>query len=151
MDDRKDALEDNIRARYRDDVQVATANNRKFAEFYQTAILSDDDDDRIKQVLYAGKGEKKRFHKIDPELYGTEKGVEQRHKMQEELLAEKKRRKEKRKRKKQGKDQIAVEESPEEVVTATAKPPMISSQAAMMATVGLVAAAIGFLLGGRRS
>lgn len=153
-DDRREELEEKIRARYGDDhVHVASTNNRKFAEFYQSAILSDEQDARIQKVLYAGKGEKKRFHTIDPELYGTEKGVVERNRVEQERLAATKRRKEKRKKQQQdseGKEEEQTKETASAEL-ASSNLPFLNSQTASVAAVGILAAAVGFILGGRRN
>jgi hypothetical protein len=161
-DARQDELEEKIRARYGDRVQEATTKNQAMADFYQQAILnaeSGTQDDRLKQVLYGGKGEKKRFHAIDKELYGTPQGVEEKKKVEEELAQEKERKRERRRRRKEQRKaaQAAEGESTDESGTAmnTEKNLPTTSlglgtQTAAVISMTAVAAAIaaGFFLGG---
>jgi hypothetical protein len=92
----EEELEQEIRKRYAPDIAKNQQNNAAMQELFQHAIKNPDDaveDDRLAQVLYGGKGEKKRFHAVDKELYGTAQGVEQRNRLQEELKQEAKEKK----------------------------------------------------------
>lgn len=59
-------------------------------------------DRKMKEVLYGGRGEKKRHYAVDESLYGTEEGLEKRKLAEEEgkKKADKKRKKKKKKKKK---------------------------------------------------
>lgn len=106
-------LQARIRERYGQEVAAAHAKNNTAAmsDFFKKAITNADqgaEDERLEQVLHGGKGAKKRFHAVDKELYGTEAGVEERHRMEEELklaALEKKKEKRKRRRKKAAADE----------------------------------------------
>lgn len=96
-------LNEEIRARYGTNLQVQK-KNEAMREFFINAEKGIEDQ-RLQQVLYGGKGEKKRFHAVDKELYGTEQGVIVKQQVIEEIqqsVEEKKlQRKEKRRLKKQ--------------------------------------------------
>lgn len=158
----EEELEEEIRKRYAPDIAKSQRNNEAMQEFFQHAIKNPGDgteDDRLAQVLYGGKGEKKRFHAVDKELYGTREGVEERKRVQEELkhqAEEKKKRRKRRKQKQQ--EEVAVvrsenkkkEEKPETKETKKGISVDVT-QIATIAAVGTIAALAGFLAGGRRN
>lgn len=159
MDDRQEELEAKIRERYGDKVKDVAKKNEAMSEFYQQAIVNAESgaqDDRLMQVLYAGKGEKKRFHPIDKELYGTSQGLEERKRVEEELALEKERRRERRQQRKkkrkalaQGQTEAEAKvESPEKAVTRTKS--FEIPQAAAVISLAALAATVGFFLGGSR-
>jgi hypothetical protein len=164
MDERNNELEEKIRSRYGDKVQVATTKNQAMADFYQQAILnaeSGTQDDRLKQVLYGGKGEKKRFHAIDKELYGTHQGVEEKKKVEKELALERERRRERRRiRKEKRKAALAAAVAAEGESTGesdteknarktTSFGALVNHQSAVVISVAAVGAiAAGFFWGG---
>lgn len=157
MDARKEELEESIRERYGDKVREATKKNEAMADFYQQAIVNAEtgaQDDRLMQVLYAGKGEKKRFHPIDRELYGTAQGLEERKRIEEELALEKERRRERRRRRKE-KRKAQVQENTEADMKKESnnqapdgKRGVEMTQTVAIVSFAALAATIGFFLGG---
>ena len=109
----EERVNDEVRAHYGNNLQIQQ-KNQALKEFFMNAEQGIEDQ-RLQQVLYGGKGEKKRFHAVDKELYGTEQGLVVKQQVTEELqqtAAEKKRqRKEQRrlKKKKASIDAVAAE------------------------------------------
>jgi len=157
-------LEEELRGRYGADIATRTHNNQAMQEFFRNAIQNPEagvEDQRLQEVLYGGWGRnQKRFHAVDAELYGTKEGVELAKKTQEELqeaAAAKKKERRKRKKKKQMMEDDTPTPEPEQkkenAVIAKLKgmgEHIDTKQAVTVAVVGSIAAAAGFLLGGRR-
>jgi hypothetical protein len=167
----EEEIEEQIRARY--NTTRIQQKNESMKEFFQNAEAGLEDD-RLQQVLRGGatvKSGKKRLHAIDPELYGTELGVETKQRVEEELkLAadEKKRkreeRREQRRLKKQGsipnenQDDGSSNASSNAGMTTTltkAEESMqrhhIPQQTIAFAIIGTIAVAVGYLAGSRRN
>jgi hypothetical protein len=161
-----DELEREIRERYSGKIAENREKNEAMAEFFQHAIHKPDGkvDDDLKEVLYAGKGGKKRLSAVDDKLYGTSEGVAERKRQDEERV----KRKEYRRKKKAGE---IVEEKPNGKQKGSAKaaaaaaakgsetPPSTRStpsglinvqSAATIAAVAVAAAGAGYLAGGSR-
>eukprot|EP00977_Amphora_coffeiformis_P012666 scaffold3195_cov162-Amphora_coffeaeformis.AAC.7 len=151
-------LEAEIRQRYAGKIAENAQKKEAMAEFFQRAILQPDGtvDERLKQVLYAGKGGKKRMGAVDEKLYGTAEGVEEKKRQEEEQ----KKREEYRRKKKAGE---IVEEKPKDAKSNDAlespevlPPPsnggivLNTQSAATLGAVALLAAGVGFLAGGSR-
>jgi len=160
----EEELEEEIRKRYAPDIAKSQRNNEAMQELFQHAIKNPDDgaeDDRLSQVLYGGKGEMKRLHAIDKELYGTAQGVEQRNRLQEELKqqAEENKKRRKRRKQKQQQDEVVVNKKKEDEGKSEAAKDetkkrfssVDATQIATIAAVGTIAAVAGFLAGGRRN
>jgi hypothetical protein len=101
-------VNEEVRARYGNNVQVQE-KNQALKEFFVNAEKGIEDQ-RFQQVLYGGKGEKKRFHAVDKELYGTEQGVIVKQQVSEEIqqtVEEKKRRRKEKRRLKKQQQQLA--------------------------------------------
>lgn len=153
-------LQQELRERYANDIQVATTKNKHMAEFFQHAIRNPDGkvEDQLDAVLKGGKGDKKRLYAVDERLYGTKEGVEERKRM-EEQLAKERRKKKRRKRKKKEAAKAAAEAAAKEpsalsktVAGIKAKIESVDKQqVATVAVAASLAAAVGFLVGGRRN
>jgi len=153
-------LEEELRGRYGADIATRTHNNQAMQEFFRNTIQNPEagvEDQRLQEVLHGGWGRnQKRFHAVDAELYGTKEGIELAKKTQEELqAAAKKKKRRKRKKKKQMMEEDASEQQPKKENAVVAKlkgmgEHINTKQALTVAVVGSVAAAAGFLLGGRR-
>ncbi len=161
----EEQINERIRAKYGDNLQVQQ-KNAGLKEFFLN-VEQGNEDGRLQQVLYGGKGEKKRFHAVDPELYGTEQGLVVKQQVTEELQQSteerKRRRKEQRRlKKKSAHDAVATSDGTQSTTTA----PMSSSSflskytptidqetiqtAAVYSLIGTVAIVIGFFAGSRR-
>lgn len=163
-------LEERIRERYGQDVAVAHQKNRAMQEFYQNAIKDAEggtEDDRLSQVLHGGKGEKKRLHAIDKELYGTQAGVETKLQMKKQLetaAAEKKERRRKQRQKKKGVIETTSDDNEEKsrrdapdqpqprtiAAVSTSDKGVRTTQLVTLIAVGTLAALTGFFAGGGR-
>jgi hypothetical protein len=171
----QERVNEEIRAKYGNNVQVQQ-RNQALREFFINAEQGVEDQ-RLQQVLYGGKGEKKRFHAVDKELYGTEQGVVVKQQVTEEIQQtveeKKRRRKEKRRLKKkssvEGDNESAVAVmSDNDGVTTTSSTttqriysqlrnvvasihPETVKTVATYSLIGTVAIAIGFLAGSSSS
>ena len=154
-------LEQELRQRYAARVAETSGRSAAMREFFQHTIYEPDgsQDERLKEVLHAGRGDKKRLHAVDEKLYGTEEGAAEKKRQEEE----RKKREEYRKKKKAG--EIVEEEPPKsknskskEAKNAPKSPEapsngglVINTQsAATLGAVALLAAGMGFLAGGSR-
>ena len=158
-------LEQQVRERYAARIAENKPKNAAMAEFFQHAIHNPDGkvDDSLKEVLYAGKGGKKRFYAVDEKLYGTEEGVAEKKRQEEERA----KREEYRRKKKAG--EIKEEEKPEKsksskangnetnVETPSSSTPsgggalvLNTQSAAALSAVAILAAGVGYLAGGSR-
>ena len=160
-------VNEKVRAKYGDNVQVKQ-KNQALKEFLINAEKGNEDQ-RLQQVLYGGKGEKKRFHAVDKELYGTEQGVIVKQQVIEDIqhsVEEKKlRRKEKRRLKKQqqqlvnGDDGVTKDSSEIKSTSFISKVSSAVSSideetvktVATYSLIGSAAVVVGFLAGSRRS
>ena len=164
-------VEHEIRQRYADRNAQQRDKNAAMADFFQHAIHKPDGsvDNSLQQVLYAGKGGKKRMYAVDETLYGTEAGVAEKNRQEEERKkrAEYRRKKkagesveDENESKKKGKNSIgasssAKEEAPPKPAEAPAAANggaiVINAQsAATLGAVAVLAAGVGFLAGGSR-
>ena len=156
-------LEQRVRERYAERVAETKQKNQAMADFFQQTIHNPDGkmDDSLREVLYAGKGGKKRLYAVDEKLYGTEEGVAEKKRQEEEQ----KKRDDYRRKKKAG--EIVEEEKPQKSKdgNGTKKeapkspgplaPPggglfMNAQSAATLGAVAVLAAGAGFLAGGSR-
>lgn len=151
-------LERELRQRYAERIAETRQSNKNMGEFFQHTVFNPDGkfDDTMKELLYAGKGEKKRMHAVDEKLYGTHEGVEEKKRRAEE----KKKRDEYRRKKKAG-QATPEEKQPHQKTKETAKSPqplpsnggglVVNAQsAAALGVVAALAAGVGFLAGGSR-
>jgi hypothetical protein len=104
-------------------------------------------DERMEEVLHAGKGDMKRHYKVDGRFYGTEEGVAAKKRMEEFLKQGRK------KRKKKKKNAAATKEPVEKEVVVSTPPPTSTATKSVVAlgVVGAVAAVATLFLGGGRS
>jgi hypothetical protein len=162
----EDELEREIRQRYSGQIAENREKNEAMAELFQHAIHKPDGkmDENLKEVLYAGKGGKKRLFAVDDKLYGTSEGVAERARRDDERVKRKEYRRkkkageiveEKSKGKQKGSAKTAAEEAPgappRTKSTAMASPGLVNVQsAATIAVVAIAAAGAGYLAGGSR-
>jgi hypothetical protein len=120
------------------------------AEFFQHAIRNQDGqvDQKLDEVLKAGKGGKKRMYAVDEKLYGTAEGAAERLRQEAE---------QKNKKKKNKKNAVIVRDENRKDTPAPTEPPRTSladsidpKSLAAVAGVATVAAAVGYLAGGSR-
>jgi hypothetical protein len=165
----EERLNEEIRAKYGNNTQVRE-RNQALKEFFVNAEQGIEDQ-RLQQVLYGGKGEKKRFHAVDKELYGTEQGLVVKQQVTEEIeqsVEEKKRRrKEKRRLKKKAQADDAAATSIVDNDTSNTSPsspfysqlrntissiqPETVKTVATYSLIGTVAIVIGFFAGSSSS
>ena len=143
-------LEQEIRQRYAGKIAENEQKWEAMAVFFKNAIRQPVDDS-LKQVLYAGRGGKKRMGAVDEKFYGTAEGVEEKKRQEEEQ----KKREEYRRKKKAG--EIVEEKSKDVPKSPEALPPpsnggivLNTQSAATLGAVALLAAGVGFLAGGSR-
>jgi hypothetical protein len=94
-------VQDEVRQRYGNN-RIIQQKNEALKDFFINAEQGIEDE-RLHQVLYGGRGEKKRLHAVDKELYGTEQGMIVKQQVTTELhkeMEEKKRRKKELRRQK---------------------------------------------------
>ena len=128
----EERVNDEVRAHYGNNLQIQQ-KNQALKEFFMNAEQGIEDQ-RLQQVLYGGKGEKKRFHAVDKELYGTEQGLVVKQQVTEELqqtAAEKKRQRKEQRRLKKKKASIDAAE----VNDKDAAPSSSQSSSALLSTV----------------
>lgn len=114
---------------------------------------------RMAEALAGGRGQAKRHYAVNKELYGTEEGVKQRNMAEEEQ----RKKEERRKRRTKGSGVAAVDgkkPSPRDSLDVELKPrfgavrDLVASidgkQVAVVTSVGFLAVATGFVVGGRR-
>ena len=114
---------------------------------------------RMAEALAGGRGQAKRHYAVNKELYGTEEGVKQRNMAEEEQ----RKKEERRKRRTKGSGVAAVDgkkPSPRDSLDVELKPrfgavrDLVASidgkQVAVVTSVGFLALATGFVVGGRR-
>lgn len=158
----EEELEHQVRERYAERIAEQRPQSAAMADFFQHAIHKPDGsvDETFQQVLYAGRGGKKRIYAVDEKLYGTEEGVAEKKRQEEEQ----KKRQEYRRKKKAGEivddeqtkkskssSGASKNETPKADVTPTPGGMVINTQsAATMGAVALLAAGVGFLAGGSR-
>jgi hypothetical protein len=163
-------LEERIRERYQPDITAAHSRNKAMSDFFQKAIKDPDsgaEDARLEQVLHGGKGEKKRFHAVDKELYGTVAGIEEKQRTEEALKQAAEDKKKRKRRNKKGMDESGAGDSPTtptsnaeqqpSQIAPTKGPtpsrfalPQGAAQVVTVVAVGTVAAIAGFMIGGQR-
>lgn len=153
-------LELDIRERYAARIAENRQKNEAMADLFQHAIRNPDGtlDDNLKEVLYAGKGGKKRFLAVDEKLYGTAEGVEEKSRQDEE----RKKREEYRRKKKAGEivDEKPKDKKSKKTSNSPEAPPpppsdggghVVNAQsAATLGAVAVLAAGVGYLAGGSR-
>ena len=159
----EEQINERVRAKYGDNLQIQQ-KNAGLKEFFLN-VEQGSEDGRLQQVLNGGKGEKKRFHAVDPELYGTEQGLVVKQQVTEELeqsMEERKRRRKEQRRlmkqKKSAPDAVATTDSTPSTTPTTARSfwytPTIDQEtiqtAAVYSLIGTVAIVIGFFAGSRR-
>jgi hypothetical protein len=156
-----------VREVYSADIAAGQERTDRLKAYLVKTIINNNpdegDEERFRDLLRGGKGDKKLVRNVDADLYGTERGVEEKKRMEEELKREALERKERRnKRRQQGKkegDGTAEAEEAEKAAAVTAESaskgePWIqvdAKQVITVATVGTVAAVVGFLFGGGRA
>lgn len=162
----EERVNEEVRARYGNNVQVQQ-RNQALKEFFINAEQGVEDQ-RLQQVLYGGKGEKKRFHAVDKELYGTEQGLVVKQQVTEEIqqTAEEKKRRRKEKRRLKKKPPLAEDVVADHDTKSTTPQSSFSSQLRNMVSsldpetvktvatyslVGTVAIVIGFFVGSSSS
>lgn len=113
-----------------------------------------DQEDKLAQILRGGKGQQKRLHSVDKNIYGTEEGA----KLQKEAssaaqkTAGEKSKKKKNKKKdgsSEGKEDNDLQQLGE--MQQSSSIDRVKQSVAVMAVVGTVAAGASFFLGGKRS
>lgn len=95
-------IEKVLEENYTKNIQVNRDKKQDMVKFF--AAMKDptanrDQEKKMMEVLYGGKGEKKRHYAVDESLYGTEEGLEQRKLAEKEHKKKSKKRKRKRKKK----------------------------------------------------
>jgi hypothetical protein len=146
----EEVLENEIRERYANEVKASSQKSQQMAEFFQHAIRNQDGqvDQKLDEVLKAGKGGKKRMYAVDEKLYGTAEGAAERLRQEAE---------QKNKKKKNKKNAVIVRDENRKDTPAPTEPPRTSlvdsidpKSLAAVAGVATVAAAVGYLAGGSR-
>jgi len=92
-------LEDELRGRYKREIEIATSKNKAMGEMFRRMNMvnggggggrSDEgedkklDDQKLDELLRAGKGGKKRIAAVDDRIYGTPEGAKERDRLMEE-------------------------------------------------------------------
>jgi hypothetical protein len=108
-------------------------------------------DERLDEVLRAGKGEMKRQYRVDERYYGTEEGLAAKTRVGEELKEQARVRKERRNKQSGGKSTKAETESTESDKSSRKDASMSTTtkSAVAVAVVGATAVTVGLLFVGR--
>jgi hypothetical protein len=163
-------VQQKVREKYGNN-RMVQEKNAALKEFFINAEQGIEDE-RLQQVLYGGKGEKKRLHAIDTELYGTEHGVivkEQTiNEIQTNIQEKKQRKKELRRLKRLEKQQLQLQQQSELDGTNQKKDNLLSNITSSIQTIwnnnhetikttvtytilGTIAITIGFIAGNSNS
>lgn len=141
-------FEAELRKNYAHNIE-GSASKRKDMVAFMTALKKGEvPDERMDDVLHAGKGDMKRHYKVDGRFYGTEEGVAAKKRMEEELRLGKKKRK-KKKKKAAAEAKAAVEEA--KVVPPPPPTSNTTKSVVALGVVGAAAAVATIFMGGGRS
>jgi len=146
----EDELRRKIKEKYGDQVANVEAQGGAWSVFMNDTIRNagrnPEDERKFREMLVAGRETKTRLYAVDEELYGTQKGMEERDRLQELYRKEREeKKKKKRKRKKKAQEEQIAEEKPEPLLRFTATQ---STAAVVVATAASVAAATALIIGG---
>jgi hypothetical protein len=103
---------------------------------------------KMNEVLYGGKGDKKRHYAVDEKLYGTEEGLEKRLEAEKTIKLRKKRKKKKKAKAATNDDHTNIQDLSKQ--NNDRKFPVEAKNAAAVGAVGILAVA-ALLLNGKRS
>jgi hypothetical protein len=80
-------LEEELRERYADEIRVTSTKNQHMADFFRHTFRNPDGttDDKIDELLKAGRKAKKRLHAVDESLYGTPAGAAEKQRAEHEV------------------------------------------------------------------
>jgi hypothetical protein len=114
-----DEMEQVLNEKYANKIQGNRDKKQDMVKFFaamKDPSLNLEQEQKMKEVLYGGKGDKKRHYAVDEKLYGTEEGVGKRLEAEEEVVkngkVKKKRKKKKKKKKKAAKDEVKTDALP---------------------------------------
>jgi len=161
-------FQEELRKNYSTNIQASKAKRADMIQFVNSVRDgSVEKDNELNEVLKAGKDAMKRNYAVDQDLYGTEKGLEEKTKMDQQLKETKDKKQRRRRNKEQGAKEVEVEVETKKSETAnenendqnkdeqpqTGHNSTTTTQNNILAVagVGIAAAAIGFLAGGKRS
>lgn len=153
-------MEEMLKERYSTKIQGNREKKQDMVKFF--AAMKDpsanpEQEQKMREVLHGGRGDKKRHFAVDESLYGTEEGMEKRLRLQAEAKSaeeDAQKRKGKKKRKKKRKRQTVDEEAvPEELPIERGSTAPMSFETKGIAAVGgmAVLALAAILAGGKRS
>lgn len=141
-------FEDELRKNYSHNINSSQAKRADMVKFMD-ALKRGEPDQRLDEVLQAGKGGMKRHYPVDEKLYGTEEGIATKKRIEEEL--KNKQPKKKKRKKKAGGESKKKAKSDESKPSAEEGMSTTKKSAVAAAVVGTAAVAIGLLFGGGRS
>mmetsp|Transcript_2164 Transcript_2164/g.3029 ORF Transcript_2164/g.3029 Transcript_2164/m.3029 type:complete len:202 (-) Transcript_2164:64-669(-) len=163
-------FQEELQKNYSTNITVSKAKRADMVQFVNAVRGgSEEKDNDLNEVLKAGKDSMKRNYAVDKDLYGTTKGMEEKKKIEQQL----KEKKQRRRRKEQNEDSSSPEKDDTTTTTSVARgiksdkkeeeggkqssgdngiaSATNTSSVLAVAGVGIAAATIGFLAGGKRS
>jgi hypothetical protein len=87
----EEKLQEELRARYADEIRVTSGKNQHMADFFRHTFRNPDgtSDDKLDELLRAGKKAKKRLHAVDESLYRTAEGTAEKQRTEQESVKQK--------------------------------------------------------------
>ena len=145
------SFEEELRTNYSKNIQHSRSQRADFVKFMD-GLKRGDSDERLDEILRAGKGEMKRHYRVDEKYYGTEEGIAAKKRVEQELKEEARKKKERRKKRSASDSKKDEEESTESKNSSHEDTSMSTTtkSAVAVAVVGAAAVAVGLLFGGGR-
>jgi hypothetical protein len=148
LDDK--SFEEELRTNYSKNIQNSRSQRADFVKFMD-GLKRGESDERLDEMLRAGKGGMKRHYRVDEKYYGTEEGVAAKKRVEEELKEQARKRKERRKKRdaesKKDEKKSTESENPSHEHTSMST---TTKSAVAVAMVGAAAVAVSLLFGGGR-
>jgi hypothetical protein len=87
----EEKLQEELRERYADEIRVTSGKNQHMADFFRHTFRNPDgtSDDKLDELLKAGRKAKKRLHAVDETLYGTAEGTAEKQRTEQESVEQK--------------------------------------------------------------
>lgn len=140
-------LEEKLKENYASKIQGSKEKKQDMVKFFEAMKNQNDPDQeqKMQQVLYGGKGDIKRHYAVDEKLYGTEEGAKlaEEAKKQKEVPAKKKKKRKKQRTSSDSNDEQAREQS----VSDRSTTKHVATGILALGVLG----GLSFIIGGRKS
>lgn len=137
-----------MKENYASKIQGSKEKKQDMVKFFESMKNHNDPEQekKMRQVLYGGKGDIKRHYAVDEKLYGTEEGA----KLAEEAKKEKELPTKRRKRKKQRKSSDSKDEEAKEKKLSVSSTSTTKHLVSGMLALGVLGG-VSFIIGGKKS